>query len=54
MKIKINELRKLSNILFDILEQKGERCVEIDADYYWTLYDANEIFDPYEKPSKIG
>ena len=54
MKISVKTLRDCSNKLFDHLEEAGHSYIELESDFYWSFYDADELFNPLEDPKKIG
>lgn len=67
MRIKISDVRNVTNKLFDYLEEAGHHIVEIDMDYYWeveeeqryvpmdepTLYSVGQLTDDWSEISKI-
>jgi hypothetical protein len=52
MKIKIDEIQKITFLLFSKLkENKGDE-IEIANDYYWDISN-DELYNPYEEPKNI-
>ena len=52
MKIKIEELEKVTGKLFEYLKQQGLSELNIEEDYYWNI-DKKERYNPYKEPSKF-
>ncbi|WP_141330013.1 hypothetical protein ACJ2CR_22935 [Myxococcus faecalis] len=50
MKIKIAELRHVTNRLFDHLEQRGHLEVEFPEDFYWNIPE-ERLYSVYEEPA---
>lgn len=50
MKVKVSELRKAANILFDHLEQSGHTELELSRDFYWNIPE-EKLYTVYEEPS---
>ena len=51
MKIKVSQLRTLSNKLLDHLEETGHGEVEVSVDFYWDI-PAKHRYEPYTEPGK--
>ena len=51
MKININDLKKISELLLDYIKKNNSDYVEIKHDYYWFL-DKEELYNPYDKPNQ--
>lgn len=52
MRIKLDDLRRVSGILFDHLERAGITEVEVDKDYYWSIPE-EKLYSVYEEPSNL-
>lgn len=52
-RVTVRELRQVSNLLFDHLEESGHHSVELDADYYWIISE-KERYDPDNEPKDFG
>jgi hypothetical protein len=52
MKIRIADLRVVSNLLFDHLERSGHSEIELDKDYYWSISN-EDLYDPFNEPKRI-
>jgi hypothetical protein len=52
LKIRLAELRRATDILFDYLEATGHQEVEISEDYYWVL-PKESLYDPYKEPTNF-
>lgn len=50
IRINVDDLRTVTNRLFDHLDSLGERTVELDQDYYWIIGE-QELYDPTRKPT---
>jgi hypothetical protein len=53
MRIDVTDLRRMADILFDHLESLGERTIEIEDDYYWTI-DEKQLYDPTQSPTDFS
>src|SRR4030042_471358 len=55
MKIDIENIQKISNLLFDHLKKNGFKNISINEDHYWNIT-KEKRYDTYEKPSdfKLG
>lgn len=49
MKLKISELHKITNMIFEHLENSGHEELEIEYDYYWLIAE-NECYDMTKEP----
>ena len=49
MKITSSELRKLTSILLDYLENNGLNNIEIMDDFYWAI-PVDDLYDPLKDP----
>ena len=52
-KITLDELRAVSNLLFDYLEKCGHHSIDLDKDYYWVISEKDR-YDPYENPKDVS
>ena len=52
MEIPISDLRRISVILLDHVEQLDIKCLDLDVDYYWEIA-AAERYDPTKDPKDI-
>jgi hypothetical protein len=52
MKVKVADLRRTANKLFDHLETSGHEDVEVDRDYYWSI-PVEKLYAAYEQPSSF-
>jgi hypothetical protein len=52
MKVKVADLRRAANRLFDHLLESGHEEVDVDRDYYWNI-PAEKIYASYEQPSEF-
>lgn len=52
MTIKIEELRKATEIVLKNLADQGLNEIEISEDHYWVI-DEKEIYDPYNEPKSF-
>lgn len=50
MKVRVAELQRISQALFDHLERRGYDAVELPHDYYWEI-NAAQRYDPTKDPS---
>ena len=50
MKVRVSELRRAANVLFDHLERLGHAEIEVDSDYYWSIPN-EKLYSVYEDPS---
>jgi hypothetical protein len=50
MQIDLRELRQVTNLLFDHLEQQGHTHLELTQDYYWVIPD-EQLYDPLHDPN---
>ena len=51
MKIKLEELERLTNAFFRALEASGFDELEFSKDFYWSI-DSRSLYDPYSPPEK--
>ena len=52
MSINLNELRAVSNLLFDHLLERGIVEVELSEDYYWSIPDTS-LYCVYREPKDL-
>ena len=52
--LNLEELEKFCLMLFKHFEDLEIRSIELDDDYYWTIYDSLEVYDPYNEPKKLA
>lgn len=53
MKVNIEEIHKITTILFSKLkEQKGNE-IELENDFYWDI-SSDELYKPYDEPKNIS
>lgn len=52
MKVNINELQKITNLLLEKLQQSKGNEIELNSDYYWDIA-IDEIYNPYNEPTTI-
>jgi hypothetical protein len=52
MRIKIADLRAISNLLFDYLEETERTEFDIDEDYYWSVPKTGR-YDPSKEPTDM-
>jgi hypothetical protein len=50
MQIDLRQLRQVTNLLFDHLEQQGHTHLELTQDYYWVIPD-EQLYDPLHGPN---
>jgi hypothetical protein len=53
MKVRVEELRTIAQILFEHLEASGRHEFEIDDDYYWVI-PSEQLYDPTKDPKDLG
>lgn len=53
MKIKIDELQKITTILLSKLKERKGNEVEIESDFYWDI-SSTQLYKPYSDPSDIS
>jgi hypothetical protein len=53
MRIAIEELRAVSEILLAHLEKESGAAIELNKDFYWSVPSV-ERYDSYRKPSKLS
>jgi hypothetical protein len=49
VKVHVDELRRISEILLTHLETVGYRAVEVEKDFYWHV-PSDDLYDRYEAP----
>jgi hypothetical protein len=52
MRVKVADLRRAADKLFDHLVESGHEEVEVDQDYYWNIPD-EKLYAPYEQPAEL-
>lgn len=52
VKVKINEIQEITNLIFEKLKASKGNEIEINYDFYWDI-DSEEIYDPYKEPSNL-
>ena len=52
MKINVEDLRSVSNILLDHIKENGYEVIEIQEDYYWNI-PKQEKYNNFEDPSNL-
>jgi hypothetical protein len=52
MKVRVDELRQLTEILFTHLEAEGRQEFDIDDDYYWVI-PSEQRYNPLEAPKEL-
>jgi len=52
MKIDVENLRTISNLLFDHLKKNGFKNISINEDFYWNI-PKEKRYDAYEKPADL-
>ena len=52
MRININKIQDITNIILDSLKKKYENGLELKVDYYWNIED-NEKYNVYKNPSEL-
>ncbi len=52
MRVTIEELKSLTLVLLEHLEQNGPANVEIDSDFYWNI-NAAEKYDSIDRPKDL-
>jgi hypothetical protein len=50
VQIDLGELRQVTTLLFDHLEQQGHTVLELTEDYYWVMPD-EQLYDPLHDPN---
>jgi hypothetical protein len=53
MKYKIEQLRTISNIIFDHLLASNISCIELPQDYYWWI-SKEDLYDPINEPKDMS
>jgi uncharacterized membrane protein len=53
MKIYISDLKKISNLLINHLNDLEIKSIEISKDFYWVI-DKTKVYDPYKEPTLEG
>ncbi len=53
MKVNIEELEKVTLILFSRLRESIGNEIELNHDFYWDISE-EELYNPYENPTDIG
>ncbi len=49
MKVSLADIRAISSLLYDYLEQSGRQEFEIEEDYYWEIPEEH-MYDPANDP----
>jgi len=50
MRVRISELKRLSEILLNHIRESGCEFVDIPNDFYWFI-DKAKVYDPYKEPN---
>lgn len=50
MKVRVSELRRATNLLFDHLEASGQDEITVESGYYWNI-PTEALYAVYEEPS---
>ena len=53
MKVRVAELRQITEMLFEHLESEGKHEFDIDDDYYWTI-GPDQLYNPMTDPKELG
>ena len=51
--IEVDELRKITDLLFHHLQDVAGGTLRIKAEYFWAI-DQNERYEPYTRPSNLS
>lgn len=49
MRIYLSEIKKVSEVLLNYLNESGRDYLDLNNDYYWFI-DKKEVYDPYNEP----
>lgn len=52
MRVEIDQLRTVMNMLLDQLQESHGSSVDLDVDYYWWI-DKDDLYDSYDRPTKL-
>ena len=52
VKVKINEIQEITNLIFEKLKASRGNEIEISYDFYWDI-PSDEIYNPYKEPSNL-
>ena len=53
MNVSVDELRRVTNILFDHLAEKGVQEIVVGDDFYWSVPD-EKLYSVYEQPNGLS
>jgi len=52
MKVNVDEIRTILNLLLDKLKESKGNIIVLNNDYYWNIWD-NELYNPNKKPEGL-
>ncbi len=53
MKVNIDEIQKITSLLFSKLREQNGDEVELENDFYWDI-SSDELYKPYDDPKDIS